>query len=116
MTERIYHITSFEAWQQAQSTGAYTPDAFATEGFIHCSYPRQVIAVAEAKFRGHHDLVLLGIDRSQLTCQVLDENLVGGFDQFPHIYGPVPVDAVAEVIPFPCQVDGRFTLPSELQA
>ena len=115
MTARIYHITAGDVWRHAQATGAYTPETYADDGFIHCSYPRQIVAVANAKFRGHHGLVLLSIDRSQLLCQVVDENDAGGSDLFPHIYGPIPAAAVAEVIPFPCQADGCFTLPSALK-
>ena len=116
MTARIYHITVGDVWQHAQTTGAYTPETYADDGFIHCSYPHQVVAVANAKFRGHQGLVLLEIDRTQLPCQVIDEPPVGGSDRFPHIYGPVPIEAVTEVIPLPCQADGRFSLPAALQA
>ena len=69
MTARIYHITSGEAWQHAQATGTYTPETYAEEGFIHCSYAHQVVAVANATYRGHQGLLLLGMERFQLPCK-----------------------------------------------
>jgi mannose-6-phosphate isomerase-like protein (cupin superfamily) len=41
--------------------------------------------------------VLLEIDRSKVPRKVVDENLDGGSDLFPHIYGPLPLDAVVTV-------------------
>lgn len=114
MTERIYHLTALEDWHQAKSSGKYKPKNFDNDGFIHCSYPYQLIEVANERFRGQADLVLLGIDRSKLRCEIIDENLVGGTDLFPHIYGPLPLEAVVEIMPFPCNVDGSFALPFEL--
>jgi hypothetical protein len=34
---------------------------------------------------------------------------------FPHIYGPLNLDAVTEVMDFPCGPDGRFVLPAALR-
>ena len=48
--------------------------------------------------------------------QVIDKPPAGGSKRFLHIYGPIPVDAVAEVIPFPCDAEGRFPLPAALEA
>lgn len=91
----ILHITSREAWAVAQAA-----DSLASEGFIHCSDPRQVAWVANRRFRGRHDLVLLHIDATRLGCEVVYENLEGGHDLFPHVYGAIPVAAVVHVEPF----------------
>jgi uncharacterized protein (DUF952 family) len=56
-------------------------------------------------------LVLLEIDRAKLRCNVIDENLEGGTELFPHIYGAVPMSAVIRVHDFPCDAAGRFTVP-----
>ena len=116
MPEHIYHLTSFDAWQHAQCVGEYTPADFDQEGFIHCSYVHQLVEVANRRFRGRVDLVLLAIDRSRLRYKVIDENLEGGPNLFPHIYGPLPVEAVTAAIPFPCSAEGIFQLPSPLRA
>ena len=110
---RIYHITSAVEAGDAARLGEYVPKAFEADGFIHCSYPRQVQDVANRRFSGRTDLVLLEIDRAKLTCEVVDENLEGGTDLFPHIYGCLPMSAVVRIHPFPCGADGRFDLPDQ---
>jgi uncharacterized protein (DUF952 family) len=94
MCNRIYHITSEAEAEQAQLTGDYVPLAFDVEGFIHCSYAHQVRGVLERIFKGRTDLVVFEIDPAQLPCKVIDENLAGGSELFPHIYGRLPMSAV----------------------
>ncbi len=110
----IFHITSAGAARDAARSGTYAPNAFDADGFIHCSYARQVPSVANRFFAGHTDLVLLEIDSSRLTCRVVDENLEGGADLFPHIYGRLPMSAVVRVHDLRCGADGRFDLPAGL--
>ena len=70
--------------------------------------------VANRRFPGRADLMLMEIDRTRLACDVVDENLEGGTDLFPHIYGRLPMSAVVQVHPFPCGADGRFDDPPGL--
>ena len=105
---RIMHLTRAEDWDAARAAGTYTADSLSSEGFIHCSEPQQVIGVADARFRGRRDLVLLQIAVVQLTAPVKYENLEGGDDLFPHIYGPLNVDAVIAAAPFLPNADGSF--------
>jgi uncharacterized protein (DUF952 family) len=107
----LYHITSAQEARDATRSGTYTPKAFEAEGFIHCSYRRQVRDVANRVFSGRSDLVLLEIDPTKLTCKVIDENLEGGTELFPHIYGRLPQGAVVRIHQLPCGEDGRFELP-----
>lgn len=104
----LFHIATDVDIERAKRTGTYIPDAFEREGFIHCSYAEQVIPVANRLFAGRRDLVLIEIDPQKLSCRVVDENLEGGMELFPHIYGPVPMAAVLAVHPFPCDERGRF--------
>ena len=96
----IFHITTAEAWAQARATGSYTADSLATEGFIHCSEADQYAWVANQRFRGRQDLVLLHVDEPRLAAPVRRENLEGGERLFPHIYGALNLDAVVDVVPF----------------
>jgi uncharacterized protein (DUF952 family) len=107
--ERILHITTEAAWTAALAAGAYAADSLATEGFIHCSMPTQVVWVANQRFRGRTDLVLLHIDPSRLDAKIIYENLEGGEQLFPHVYGPIPVSAIVESTPFRPSADGTFT-------
>ena len=110
----IFHITTRAEAEEARRTGTYVAAAFQREGFLHCSYARQLARVADAHFPGRSGLVLLVIDRARVGCEVVDENLEGGSDLFPHIYGPLPMSAVTAVVDFPCRPDGTFELPDEI--
>lgn len=108
--EPIYHITERHRWDSAGSAGEYVADSLATEGFIHCSLRRQVLLVADALYRGREDLVLLEIDAPALLHELRFE---GVEDRFPHLYGPLNLDAVRRAAPFPAADDGRFAFPPE---
>lgn len=49
---------------------------------------------------------------AKLTCDVIEENLENGNELFPHIYGPLPMAAVARMHSFPCRHDGGFDFPA----
>ena len=108
----IFHITEAKRWEAANEAGSYQPEMFATEGFIHCSTRDQVITVADARFRGQQGLVLLLIDTDKVKPEIVYENLEGGAQLFPHIYGELNTDAVVEVAPFEPCADGYFKLPA----
>ncbi|HEX8351715.1 MAG TPA: DUF952 domain-containing protein [Pyrinomonadaceae bacterium] len=110
----IFHITSRAEADEALRSGTYVAAAFGRDGFIHCSYARQLTRVANANFHGRSDLVLLEIDRDRVGCEVVDENLEGGSDLFPHVYGPLPMSAVTAIVDFPCLPDGSFELPADV--
>ena len=110
----ILHITSLEDWLQALEDGVYRADSLSSDGFIHCSRPDQVLQVANTWFRGKAGLVLLCINRNQVAAPIRDENLEGGKDLFPHIYGSLNLDAIRQVVNFPPDPDGEFELPGEL--
>ena len=104
------HIARGTDWARAKGAGVYTPESLAKEGFVHASFPEQVLAVANALFRGERNLVLLVIDPERLDAPLLVE---GGY---PHIYGPVKVDAVVAAFDFPPGADGDFAWPEGLRA
>ena len=79
-------------------------------GFIHCSFAHQVRGVADAFYRGRSDVVLLTIDRGRVHAEIREEAPPGGTDRFPHIYGPLNLDAVAAVEPIAARVDGSLAL------
>jgi uncharacterized protein (DUF952 family) len=104
----ILHIATDAAWQRATRAGVYEADSLGTEGFIHCSDPRQVLWVANTRFRERQDLVLLQIAVAKLDAPLRYENLEGGADLFPHIYGPLNMDAIEQATPLLPNTDGGF--------
>src|SRR5215212_8276237 len=109
---RIYHITSQKEALKAAEIGEYTPAAFDREGFIHCSYAHQVPATLNRIFRGRADLVVLEIDPEKLGCEVVVENLEGGAELFPHIYGRLRMSAVLRVLELPRDLP-EFSAPRQ---
>lgn len=105
----IYHWCSVAEWESVD--GSYVAPSLAEEGFIHFSFRDQVARTASALDRGRLDLVLLSVDDANLKVIVEDSYGVG--EEFPHIYGPIPVAAIANVTPFPCEPDGSFTFPEK---
>ena len=102
VSEPIFHCSLRSDWQAAQAVGEYIISSrgrtLADEGFIHACYSHQIDAVL-ARFYGDvtEPMCLLRIDPGLLTVPVVAENLLGGDELFPHIYGPLPVDAVDRV-------------------
>jgi len=117
----ILHLASHDAWLAAIKQGLYSADSLSTEGFIHCSKASQIVDVANAFYHGQGMLVLLVIDPSKLESGLKWEppaepapTHARAGDLFPHIYGPLNLDAVVKVLPFEPGADGTFSLPSEL--
>ena len=113
----IFHIARSEAWANREgqaAAGSYRPEMFPVDGFVHCSTEDQVVKVADIRFRGQKDLVLLCIDTDKVKPEIRYENLEGGRELFPHIYGEINTDAVVEVAKFEPGAEGYFTLPAML--
>jgi uncharacterized protein (DUF952 family) len=110
----IYHITSAREWSDAQAAGLYTPANFNADGFIHCSFKDQVAIVANKYYKEVDDLVLLKIDTTLVPANIVEENLEGGSEDFPHIYGKLPADAVVASAPLPRTSGGLYTFPPQL--
>ncbi len=105
--ETLLHICPASDWREAQESGEYRAASLASEGFIHCSTPAQVAATANRFYRGQRGLVLLVIDAGRLVPEVRYEAADGSL--FPHLYGPLNLDAVVEVQEFEPEEDGAFS-------
>lgn len=108
-------MTRQSDWHAAQRGGAYTLSTrdrtLEDVGFIHCSYAHQVAGVANAIYSGERDLVLLVIDPERLTAPLRPEPPAQGAEAYPHIYGPLNLDAVVDVRPYEPAADGTFQPP-----
>lgn len=105
----IYHITTPARWTAAQSQGKYSADSLASEGFIHCSKPDQVVDTANRYYPAQRGLLLLAIDPARVKAEVRLENTSGGTVLYPHIYGELNLEAVVAALPFEPDADGRFS-------
>jgi uncharacterized protein (DUF952 family) len=88
--------------------------SLADEGFIHCSTVEQVEATANRIFRGSGELLLLVIDAGRLGAPLKWERATDVGEDFPHVYGPIEVDAVVDVVAMP-EGDEGYVLPAGLR-
>ena len=97
----LFHIALPEDWSAARTAGSYTTStrgvSLAEEGYIHCSFARQVVATAARFYADVDDVLVLRIDPARLGAPVVVEDLFDTGEAFPHVYGPIPVGAVVEV-------------------
>jgi glutathione S-transferase len=117
--QRLYHIATAPDWDRARQEGEYRTSTrgrtLSEEGFIHASTAAQVLPVANAVYLDEQqDLVLLVLDTSRIAAEIRREPVPGWADPFPHIYGPLNVDAVVRAVPLERDAAGSFRWPAGL--
>ncbi len=96
--DALYHLATAEEWARYQGCGTIEPPSLALEGFVHCSWGRQVAGTVGRHFAGTPDLLALRLDPAALgATELVEEDSYGSGQAYPHAYGPVPVDAVGTV-------------------
>lgn len=115
---KIFHIVSKSDWAAAKKAGKYEPESLLDQsdkgGFIHCSHTQQILEVANKFYVGQKDLIILRINVEKVEAEIKDEvpfEAPWSTVLYPHIYGPLNIDAVEAEIPFPASTDGTFELP-----
>lgn len=107
----IFHVCARESWEAATAAGHYAGSADdRRDGFIHFSAADQVIGSVARHRAGQDGLVILGVDPEKLGDALKWEPSRGGA-LFPHLYGPLPLDAVVFVRDLPLGADGRHVFP-----
>ncbi len=108
----IFHVCTRESWQAAVAEGRYAGSADdRRDGFIHFSASDQVVDSVAKHRAGQDGLVILGVDPERLGAALKWEPSRGGA-LFPHLYGPLPLEAVVFVRDLPLGADGRHVFPS----
>jgi uncharacterized protein (DUF952 family) len=120
MTAILYKICSAKEWREAERAGAFRgSEVDLRDGYIHLSAPNQVVETAAKHFAprpdaalrsAEADLVLVAVNGAALGVALKWESARGG-TLFPHLYGPLRVDAVVWVKPLPLGPDGRHEFP-----
>ena len=111
MSNLIYKVCGAAEWQAAVARGRYdgSPDD-QRDGFIHFSTAAQVRDTAARHFAGQADLLIVAVDAGALGAALRWEPSRGG-DLFPHLYGPLPLDAVRWTAGLPLDAAGRHVFP-----
>jgi release factor glutamine methyltransferase len=103
----IVHLCRRQDWQEAQRIGIFRNASLETEGFIHCSQPEQIHIVANRFYQGIPDQVLLWLRPEKVSSEIRWEGV--GSVQFPHIYGPVNLEAVTSISSLNPEPGGEFS-------
>lgn len=111
----IYRIIAAADWAAAEAAGAFAGTAHdIRDGFIHFSTAAQAAETAAKHYAGQTGLLLLAVDTAALTAPLKWEKSRND-DLFPHLYGSLPVAAVARVLPLPLDAaTGRHIFPQDL--
>ena len=111
MVKPIYKILGEGDYEAAKSRGHFLGSADdLRDGFIHFSAGHQVAGTLAKHYAGQADLVLLSVDPHRLGSALRWEKSRGG-DLFPHLYGPLALDAVVADTPLALDDDNRHILP-----
>jgi uncharacterized protein (DUF952 family) len=107
----IYHMCRRAEWAAAEKAGSYRGSSQdVADGFIHFSTVEQISESARKHRAGQTDLVLVTVDVGKLGAALKWEPSRGGA-LFPHLYGPLPLEAVVRVDPLPLGPDGTHAFP-----
>jgi uncharacterized protein (DUF952 family) len=110
----VYKIIAADLWHAAEGSGVFTGAGIdLKDGFIHLSTGAQARRTAQLYFAGQGNLVLVAIDEASLGDALKYEPSRDG-DQFPHLYGSLPLTAVLSVRPLPLGADGNHIFPEDV--
>jgi uncharacterized protein (DUF952 family) len=101
--EAIWHVTT-----------AGRPASPGGEGFVHCSFGRQVPGTLHLHFPQATEVTLLRLDPAALGPRLKLEASRGG-ELFPHVYGDIESDDVVSRLVVHRREDGRFDLTELLE-
>ncbi len=117
---RILHLASEGTWRQARAIGDYRGSTRGADldqvGYVHASTADQLPSVIQAVYADDNldEQRLLVIDVP--TCEAAGSPVrweipEDGEHPFPHVYGPIPVQAVVAVFEVTRRNDGTVSLP-----
>ena len=92
--DRIYILIAADDLEIARRAGTYRAASLAVEGFIHASLRNQLARVANKYYSTASDLRLMHIDPARVAAEIRWEPAAGSM--YPHIYGPLNMDAVVK--------------------
>jgi len=105
----IFKIVPHAEW--ARMTGEYTGSAHdKADGFLHFSTQAQLAETLRRHYAGRDDLILVAVDAVLLGEALKWEHSPSRGEDFPHLYGALPLAAVEWVKAIGKSADG-FVLP-----
>jgi uncharacterized protein (DUF952 family) len=113
MPARVFHLAEPAAWDAAQAIGRVVPASLEREGFVHCSTLDQLVGTIERHFSDASELLLLQLAVDRLGPDLRWEESRPG-EVYPHLYRPIDVDEIDDVVRWQRAADGSVALPPGL--
>ena len=104
----IYVLMSPETLRDSTSTGVFAPESLQAEKFVHASPSNQLTRIANKYYLDNDTVHVAVVRKTKVAAPIKWEPATAGI--YPHIYGPLNMDAVDQVIPFYKEDDGSFAI------
>jgi uncharacterized protein (DUF952 family) len=108
----IYLLMDPDDYARALREGVWAPESLRDEGFIHASPADQLTRVANKHYSRFDELRVVALRADRIRSEIRWEPAAGGL--YPHIYGPVNMDAAEHVTTARKDIDGRFAVPTQI--
>jgi uncharacterized protein (DUF952 family) len=102
--------TNILNWPEIQKSGEYSPESLKTEKFIHCATPKQLGFIANKFFK--ETRIVWVIDPNLVSSPIKYEQGING-DLYPHIYGPLNLNAIIAKFEMHPKSDWTYDVPEE---
>jgi uncharacterized protein (DUF952 family) len=104
----IYLLMSPADHDRAICDGTWAPDSLAEEGFIHASPADQLTRVANKHYLRFDELRVVALRVDRIRSEIRWEPAAGSL--YPHIYGPVNMNAAEHMMEVRKNVEGEFEI------
>ncbi|MCM8535321.1 MAG: DUF952 domain-containing protein [Lentisphaeraceae bacterium] len=104
----IYLLSSNKEYDEAKELGFLFRESLKLEGFIHASSKDQLNRVANKYYKETVKPLVIIVEQNAVSPEVKWETAAGSL--YPHIYGPLNMNAVSEVIPISLNSDGIYDI------
>ncbi len=110
----VYKVAADQDFAELDADGVYAgAPVDIADGFIHFSTAEQLPETLRLHFRGRADLTLAAVRTADLGSGLVWEPSRGG-QLFPHLYGNLPLSALAWREPIAVDAEGSCNLPDRL--
>lgn len=108
----IFKIVPVREWSEAERGGVYAGSAHdKTDGFLHFSTGPQLAETLRLYYAGQDDLMLVAVDAGVLGAALKWEHAPSRGEDFPHLFGVLPMSAVKWTAPIARDAQGVAVLP-----
>ena len=110
MTDLIFKIVPRAEWES--ESGDYHGSAHdKADGFLHFSTAAQLSETLRLYYAGQDNLMLVAVAAAALGDKLKWEHAPSRDEDFPHLYGALPCDAIKWARPIPKDAAGNFIPP-----